>query len=651
MNLRVTNQIASAALLITSATLAAIVLWGLSQLQSTYRSAQMYYQFRESLSGDWRSLIEDYLNSGDSVKLEAGIHKLDEIVANRLQQMPATVQEQLSPRIAALQQTLNVDLRGAGKLAGDPQVLLSNAESELKGKLALLSQLALDKRGANPGLAISYFSIINEMHELVIETIHGRQRHFQHSSADTQKNMTDHINQLMERQRALAGLASLQIFEKKQAGEFDLLDESNTEPEEKSLEIRREIGSILHRYANDMGRTTEMLAASSSAKSKVRAEIAELLSTLSVLEESITTHQSTIRIRVQIALLSLTGLVLVVCAILFSLQYRLSVVARAVGAQQKKLAAGDLRGSLQLESRIDEINELTQSTQTLQSSLTTLSQDLNTRSAQVGEASQQILRSSQELQASLQNQLTQSRQASRAIGEMTEASRMVANEVTAVVETASAADTTLTSGMQRVERMIEGISAVTAEVSATISVLKELQLHASSIHSFVGNIQAIADQTNLLALNAAIEAARAGEQGRGFAVVADEVRTLAQRSSQATVEIERLIDKVNLSTGHLESAMQKQITSAHQTADEIHAVGEAYRDWGAGVSRIRSAVSGIAERIEQQKQATYSLNNFINDTVVAAQQNNARSQESLAISIHLDQIGGEVRALAQQFTT
>ena len=652
MTLQNINRWAAACLLAISAAMIVVVLWGLQQLQTTYNSAHDYYRIRETLSGSWRSTIEDYLRGGDGIQLDAAIKQLREVTQRDVPILPETLQQQLLPQLAALNQSLNNDLRGAGKLAGDPQALLVNAENELRGKISQLSTIAVEKRQSSPALASDYLVALAAMHDALAQLIFARERYVAHSSADTKRSITSQLDELSTLQKKLLALPSLNVFIEIKHDDFDLAGaNSDQKPEERSTELRREIGSILVRYPAELSRTEQMLAAGNTAKSAVRAQIQQLLQSFSAYESSILDNQKQIRQKVQLSLFGLVVLVLGLCGGLFWLQHRLSTVALQVGKFLKQLAGGNLRGVLHLGSRISEVDELNQSTNVLQSALIELNQTLDKRSVQVADASDLVLRSARELQISIESQVEQGTQAVAAVVAMSSTSQSVKNEVAAVVTATKAADTTLSEGAKVINHSVSGMSNLADEIKETIAAITQLQAHAAGIQSFVGNIQSIADQTNLLALNAAIEAARAGEQGRGFAVVADEVRTLARRSGDATLEIERLVEKVNTSALNLAEVLQRQTSTVHKSADEITTAGVAYSELVQSVSRIRDAVIDIAGLADRQHDAATSVKNFIDGVVDAAEQSKARSQHSVEVGMELNEISLQVSALAKRFAS
>src|SRR5690606_10436424 len=510
-----------AALLVTLAVmLIAVVLWGLQQLQATYDSAHDYYRVRESLSGHWRSTIENYLHGGDGVQLDAAIKQLTEIRAQSLATLPQPLQEKLLPQMAALEHSLNIDLRAAGKLAGQPQALLANAENELRGKLSLLAGIAIESRAAKPALASDYLAKIAAMSDALVQLVLARERHSQHKKA----SVADHLEELAELQTQLHELSPLNVFTTANDTGFELLIAGPTSPpEEKSTEMRREIGSILYRYPAELDSTDRQLTAAATARTQVREQIGALLQNLSAYDEDIAQNQSAIRQQVKTRLFALIAILLGLCGGVFFLQYRLGAIALRVGQFLQQMASGKLHGSLQLHSRINEIQVLGKSAEILQESMIDLNQALKRRSSEVSVASGAVLQAARELQGNLDEQLEQSTRASTAVVQMSTTSQTVASEVGAVVAATIEADKTLQSGSRTIGEAVSGMSSLAVEIAAAGAALNQLQQHGISIQSFVSHIQGIADQTNLLALNAAIEAARAGEQGRGFAVVAEEV--------------------------------------------------------------------------------------------------------------------------------
>lgn len=160
-----------------------------------------------------------------------------------------------------------------------------------------------------------------------------------------------------------------------------------------------------------------------------------------------------------------------------------------------------------------------------------------------------------------------------AMEEMTAAIREVAHNATETSTQTRQTSEEASHGANRVQRTINSINILTEEITQASSAVEHLTSRANKISEVVTVINAISGQTNLLALNAAIEAARAGEQGRGFAVVADEVRTLAGRTQQATVEIQKMIEELQAGTGSLNDIMEKTVVQAADSRELITAVG------------------------------------------------------------------------------
>jgi methyl-accepting chemotaxis protein len=188
------------------------------------------------------------------------------------------------------------------------------------------------------------------------------------------------------------------------------------------------------------------------------------------------------------------------------------------------------------------------------------------------------------------------------------------------------------------------ISRISTEVNNSAGIIDELAGYSNDIGQFVNVIKEIADQTNLLALNAAIEAARAGEQGRGFAVVADEVRTLASRTQDSTAEIQRIIELLQSGTSKSVEAMQQSVTMAEQGVAKTALVNTTFAEVTNNVDEIVGATLQVSSAVNQQSVMVETIaNNTDNiahgaDQVVQFASNTANAGESLlALADHLSE--------------
>ena len=197
-------------------------------------------------------------------------------------------------------------------------------------------------------------------------------------------------------------------------------------------------------------------------------------------------------------------------------------------------------------------------------------------------------------------QQSETEEVSRAMSEMADSVQDVARSAAKAADTTLEAEERAKIGQQVVVKAVGVISNLAAEVERSADVIHELETDSESIGKILLVIKGIADQTNLLALNAAIEAARAGEQGRGFAVVADEVRSLSARTQQATVEIQQTIERLQQKSRQAVTVMQQSREMAQVGVNQASSAGEALEDITRMIATISDQNSQIAIAAEQQ---------------------------------------------------
>ena len=308
-------------------------------------------------------------------------------------------------------------------------------------------------------------------------------------------------------------------------------------------------------------------------------------------------------------------------------------ISRTVGKPVKRLAEqanliaqGDLTVDVS-HTADDEIGRLAVSFGTMVRNLRETIGRVTEASAAVASASSQISSSTEEMAAGAQEQTSQATEVAGAVEEMTKTIIENSRNASNTADTAKQAKGSAEVGGKVVKETVAGMKRIAEVVRQSASTVQELGKSSDQIGEIVTVIDEIADQTNLLALNAAIEAARAGEQGRGFAVVADEVRKLAERTTKATKEIARMINKIQTETQGAVMAMvegTKEVSNGILLADKA---GDSLEEIVNVSQKVTEMVAQIASASEQQSQTSEQIarnvegiSNVTNESALGVQQ-------------------------------
>lgn len=308
----------------------------------------------------------------------------------------------------------------------------------------------------------------------------------------------------------------------------------------------------------------------------------------------------------------------------------------------RRIADGDLSGQIVSDGK-DEAAQLLSALADMQGSLRSTIRGISDSARQLASAAEEMSSVMEESTRGLQQQNDQIEMAATAVTEMSTAVDEVAANAVSSAEASQASNEDSKHGHVQVSETITAIQGLVSEVLGASEQAQGLAVQAQDISKVLEVIRGIAGQTNLLALNAAIEAARAGEAGRGFAVVADEVRSLAQRTQNSTEEIELMITNIQQGTGATVGALQSSAEHANQTLRRANSAGNALEKITASISQINERNLVIASAAEQQAlvarevdQNLVTIRDLSTQTAAGATQTSAASQELSRLAIDLN---------------
>ncbi|MDR6956961.1 methyl-accepting chemotaxis protein [Pseudomonas brassicacearum] len=314
----------------------------------------------------------------------------------------------------------------------------------------------------------------------------------------------------------------------------------------------------------------------------------------------------------------------------------------------ERIASGDLSHNV-IVTRRDELGVLQQGIARMGVTLRDLISGIRDGVTQIASAAEELSAVTEQTSAGVNSQKVETDQVATAMHEMTATVQEVARNAEEASQAAAAADGEARAGDKVVSEAIAQIERLASEVVRSTDAMTVLQQESDKIGSVMDVIKAVAEQTNLLALNAAIEAARAGEAGRGFAVVADEVRGLAQRTQKSTEEIEGLVAGLQNGTQQVAAVMNNSRSLTDSSVALTRKAGESLGNITRTVSNIQSMNQQIAAAAEQQSAVAEEISRSIINVRDVSEQTAAASEETAASSVELARLGNQLQMMVSHF--
>ncbi|SUI90844.1 methyl-accepting chemotaxis protein [Shewanella morhuae] len=613
---------ASALLLLLAGLLAAVVLWSSDQRQNIEQQTLTLQSIQEDFLVGVRRDLDGYLASGNASQLEQAKTKLcaikNQLTELNLATMGAT-DNNLQASLSSFIQDLDTKYRAAGKLAGNPRQLLAHAESEMLDYNRRLGSYVDKGLATNAAVAEQYLQLSRDLPSIVYQLSQLTDGYLIGKNQQLKSILDSTSKELNTWHDVLSALPLIGVYEQQEADEFAL---GASEPEQ--IEVgesdRSELLSLANRYNKEVTNTHQLLQTNQEMQDQLIQAISNVEQQLIGLGEAQAAKNQQLKYELQLILYTMVSIMaLFAIGYLILQQNRVVKPLKRLNQAFMKLSESNSRERLDINRRCEtgqiagHFNQLLQrfeqEDEAQRQQITKVSQSLSQLVARITQLSQHT-EHTQTIVADTQTQ--------------TEHIRSLANEVShtsALVED-SAAETM--RQMQSSQTQAEAVLSATEQTQTAVGLchtsLESLNNSVTGVSKIIDVIDNIAEQTNLLALNAAIEAARAGEQGRGFAVVADEVRNLSQRTQVSLNEIVKIL---------------QQLTQSN------HALSES-------VDGIAQATSSQKLRAQSLWQVAQTVQNQASDMANTAKQGSLNAKEQVD---YLDQFVRTMNSLKEQAQT
>jgi len=652
MRLKLLTNLNTLLLVTVCIALAATLWWSQRALQQPVQLMERYLALSQQFQHDVADNIQAYLAGGNAVQHSAASQAIDAF-EHALDELPRQLADELRPSLEQLRDFSATQLLAAGKLAGDPQGLLLQAEREM---LATLEQLTQYAGNATGEAAAQYRKPLLEAGSRLLRLAHARERFISQGRPELLGDVERELKTLTQLVETLDNLPLLGVQQDDSAADLGFaamlgLDSAQQEQQtqDRGIDLKRELNTLVRRYPGELQRTHELVAQRQQLAVDTGQRVAQLQQALAELEPVVKGEYARIQGEVRLIQGLMIGLILLIALVIDRIQRRLSQVLEHLVPALSKWAGGDFGTAIAIDSRTRELRDIEDSLNHLRRYLVELVASIRGHAEQVAGSSRTLAGLSSGLHAGAERQAGDTALIRDALGELEATIGQVAQDASQTADASRDANRALEQGQQVIGQSLTGLHALVGEVQGNAQAIERLAEETATIGSVLTVIRGIAEQTNLLALNAAIEAARAGEAGRGFAVVADEVRSLSQRTGSATAEIQNVIGRLQQAAHQSVQAMRAQVEHAEATADKAEAADGALDEIVTAIRTIASMAARIADATAQQSEAVSEIREHGERIHHLGDENLQRIGQGRAQGEQLLQLGTRLHSAVQAF--